>query len=292
MMTRSEQKTAHPAARRTTGATVTVDRPIAAGVGGTGGSQALAWAVEYTARTGESLVLLQVVAPGSPLDRSISDPTHAEVELIDPPLAHALTTTQARLGGHRAILKIRGGEPSACLTEASAGARLLVIGDGAGGRTVQRVIRHAHCPVVVVRTGATNPDAPFAGHVVAAVDGSAASRAALDFAVGYATDNALPLTAVHVCERDPQDRRGLLADELAPWARARPPVPIRCAVLRGSVTDRLIRAGAGAYLLVLGDKRRGIIGRVRTGDVPLTVSTEAPCPVAIVPLEQRDGEPP
>src|SRR5690349_12781160 len=133
MMTSSKQDARHPQARRIAGDTGAADRPITAGVGGTGGSQALAWAAEYAVRTGASLVLLQVVVPGSPLDRSIGDPSHAEVDLIDPALARALTAAQARLGGHRAVLKIRSGEPSECLTEASAGARLLVIGDGAGG---------------------------------------------------------------------------------------------------------------------------------------------------------------
>ncbi|WP_125810212.1 universal stress protein [Actinoplanes sp. ATCC 53533] len=65
--------------------------PVAAGVGGVGGWQALAWAVEEADRSGASLVLLHVCAPGSPLDRATSEPTTAEVELADPALAHALS---------------------------------------------------------------------------------------------------------------------------------------------------------------------------------------------------------
>jgi len=63
-------------------------------------------------------------------------------------------------------------------------------------------------------------------------------------------------------------------------------------LLQAFVVSRVVRAaGVGAALLVVGDKRRGVIGRARTGDVPMTVATEAPAPVAIVPLEQREGEP-
>jgi hypothetical protein len=57
------------------------------------------------------------------------------------------------------------------------------------------------------------------------------------------------------------------------------------------VVDALLRAGAGARLLVVGDKRRGVVGRARTGDVPLTLATEAICPVAVVPIDQREGDP-
>jgi nucleotide-binding universal stress UspA family protein len=76
---------------------------------------------------------------------------------------------------------------------------------------------------------------------------------------------------------------------VAPWIRACPLVPTRCSVLAGPVGDELIQAAGGARLLVIGDKRRIVIGRARTGDVPLTVATEAPCPVAVVPLAQRDA---
>lgn len=50
----------------------------------------------------------------------------------------------------------------------------------------------------------------------------------------------------------------------------------------------LIGAGRKARLLVLGDKRRGVMGRLRTGDVPLTVALDASCPVALVPFDQTE----
>ena len=282
-------------------------RPIAVGVGGAGGWQALAWAAEEADRTGVRLVLLHVCVPGSPLERH-GDLTPAEVELTDPPLARALANTRARLGGQRAALQIRGGDPTACLVDASAGAGLLVIGAGEGGRTMRRVLRHAHCPVIVVRPATPGPGAPLAGHVVAGVDGSTAGHAALEFAFGYAAGHHLPLAAVHVSAESRDDyfyddttlsthfttepaALELLAAEVEPWTLKYPAVPIRRAVLCGSAADGLIRAGAGARLLVVGDKRRGFIGRARTGDVPLTVAADAPCPTAVVPLDQSEGQP-
>jgi nucleotide-binding universal stress UspA family protein len=281
---------------------------IGVGYGGVGGSQALSWAVEEAERTDARLVLLHVCVPGAPLDRATGDPAPTVVELIDPPLARALARTRARLGGRRADLKIRSGEPSVRLVDASVGVLLLVIGAGEGGRTVRRVLRHAHCPVVVVRPDEAVRPGPFAGHVVAGVDGSPAGRRAMEFAFTYAAKHGLPLAAVHVSERSRDDyfyddvtlsvhfavepaALELLAEETEPWAVKYPAVPIRRAVLHGSVADALIRAGGGARLLVVGDRRRGVIGRARTGDVPLTVAADAPCPVAVVPLDQREGEP-
>ncbi|MCU7729419.1 universal stress protein [Actinoplanes sp. KI2] len=261
--------------------------PIAAGVGGAGGWRALTWAVELATHTGEQLILLHVCVPGSPLQRIAGQPTPAEVEVVDPALARAYATVRSRLGRDRTTLKICTGHASEELTETSAGARLLIIGDGEGGRTVRRVVRQAHCPVVVVRPIGRAAATPYPGHVVAGVDDSPASRSALEMAYAYAEQNRLPVAALHVSDR--AAAAALLGDAVAPLARAYPLVPTRRSVLAGAVGDQLIHAGAGARLLVVGDKRRGVIGRARTGDVPLTVATEAPCPVAVVPLEQRDA---
>jgi nucleotide-binding universal stress UspA family protein len=265
-----------------------MNQTIAVGIGGAGGWPALGWATEQAERTGARLALVHVCVPYSPLDRLTGDPTAADVELFDPPLARAFTNVQARLGARRTILKILSGEPSLRLVDTSAAVRLLVIGDGEGGHTVRRILRHAYCPVVVARPVSPATRAPFAGHVVVGVDGSGASRAALELAFAYARDHRLPIAAIHVSETG---RADLLAREVDPWAGKFPAVVVHRAVLDGAVTERLIDSAVGARLLVIGDKRRGVTGRARTGDVPMTVATEAPSPVALVPLEQLEGEP-
>jgi len=261
---------------------------IAVGIGGAGGWPALSWATEQAERTGARLALVHVCVPGSPLDRLTGDPTAAEVEVVDPPLARAFANVQARLGTRRTVLKIRSGEPSLRLVDASASVRLLVIGDGEGGHTVRRILRHCYCPVVVARPVTRAGRAPFDGHVVVGVDGSLAGRAALEFAFTHADQHRLPIAAVHVAETGDGD---LLSAEVAPWAEKFPGVAVHRAIRTGAVSDQLIDAAVGARLLVVGDKRRGVIGRARTGDVPMTVATEAPAPVALVPLEQLEGEP-
>ncbi|BCJ50251.1 hypothetical protein Asp14428_17260 [Actinoplanes sp. NBRC 14428] len=278
---------------------------VAVGVGGAGGQAALAWAVEEAERAGARLVLVRVCPPGSPLDRLAGVPHGAGVELIDPVLARAYAGAQTRLGGHRVALRVCGGDPAEVLVDASAGAGLLVVGAGGTGRTVRRVVRHASCPVVVVRAQLP-PDggAPLAGHLVVGVDGSPASRAALEFGFAQADEHRFPLAAVHVSEASRDDyfyddvtlsthfavepaALELLAAETEAPALEHPAVPVRRAVLHGTVAEALIRAGAGARLLVVGDKRRGIVGRVRTGDVPAAVAAGAHCTVALVPEVPR-----
>ena len=266
-------------------------RSIAVGMGGAGSGQALAWATEEAERTGSRLILLHVCVPGSALDGISGDPTPAQVELFNPGLARALTSTRARLGGRRATLKIRSGEPADRLAAASSGVGLLVIGAGEGGRTVRRILRHTFCPVVVARPAPADSAAPFAGRVVAAVDESVAGHIALEFAFSYAAEHHFPLAAVNVAATDQaaSAARDLLSAELEPWVRKFPDVPAEIVARRGSVPDELIRVGGGVRLLVVGDKRRGVIGRARTGDVPAMVASEATCPVAVVPVQRREG---
>jgi nucleotide-binding universal stress UspA family protein len=283
-----------------------VRRTIAAGFGGTGGLQALGWATEEAEQTGADLVIVHACPSGTPLDVPLGTPTPARVALIDPPLAQKAAAVCARLGGHRVTLKIRGHDVSLALVDASWTADLLVVGTGSTGLTIRRTLRHAHCPVVVVRPIRQGRGAPFAGHVVVGVDGSDAGRAALEFAFGYAAEHHLPVAAAHVSAHSDDDyfyddvtlsthfaiepaALRLLGSEIEPWVLKYPRVRVRRAVLSGTVADGLLRAGRGAHLLVVGHKRRGVVGRARTGDVPLAVAGQAGCPVAVVPLEALEG---
>ncbi|RZU54597.1 nucleotide-binding universal stress UspA family protein [Krasilnikovia cinnamomea] len=279
---------------------------VAAGVGGAGGWQTLAWAAEQAGyQTGMRLELLRVAEPGSPLAGLAGEPAPALLELADPALSRALSATRTQLGGHRVHLRIQVGDPGTALAAASAGADLLVIGSGGDGHTVRRIVHHARCPVVVVRPVSAGRGAPLAGHVVVGVDGSAAGRAALEFGFAYADEHRLPVAAAHVSARTADDffsdevtvsphgateppALQLLGAEVEPWMLRYPRSRVRRAVLNGRVADGLRRAGLGAHLLVVGDKHRGLLARTRTGDVPLTVARRAGCPVAVVPIGQAE----
>ena len=273
---------------------------VAAGVGGTGGWQALAWATHEADESQARLMLLRVSPSGSPLAALTGQPPVDRLERADPELARAVRATVTRPGGQR-VLRVLTGEPGTALAEASAGADLLVIGADHAGTTAQRIVRLAHCPVVLV-TPLPAGQETFPGTIVVGLDRDAAGWVALDFAFSYADEHHLPLTVAYV---DPECSGDYLYDEATPSARVpvepaarellsaaiqprqirHPQVRARRAVLRGRVTDDLVRAGAGARLLVVGDRHRPA---THSGDAPLALAERARCPVAVVPYDD-DG---
>ncbi|MCA2219298.1 universal stress protein [Jidongwangia harbinensis] len=276
-------------------------RTIVAGVGGARGWAALTWAAEEADATDSRLVVLRAHAPDTLLARFPDRPS--VLELADPSLAHAVGALRTRLGGQRVALRTSAAAPESVLTESPAD--LIVIGAGGAGTTVRRILRHARCPVVVVRGLPGGRGAAFAGHVVVAVDGSTSGRAALRFAFAWADQHHVPLAAVHVCPDEthehvthPRSRAALdaqalqlLRHQVEPYTITYPAVRVRRAVLRGPVPEALMQAGIGAYLLVVGGRRHGPTGWPRHDGVPLVMARTADCPVAVVPRTQREGDP-
>ena len=276
-------------------------RTVAVGLGGTGGGHALAWASEHALRTGSRLVLLHACPTGSPLARRPGTPPMAQGELVDPPLARAVSAARTTLGSRNVSLRILEGDPGTALVDASAGVGMLVIGAGGGGSTVRRVIRQAPCPVIVARPGHDDHNSSLAGQVLVGIDADPAGRAAVAYAFAYAEQHRLPVTAARVTAADRSEdvsRAGdltaamdLLRTEVEPWKQKYPQVPVRSTVLHGAVGTGLVWVAGGAHLLVLGNRHRGPLGRSHTGDVPLTIARHARCPVAVIPADHHEGEP-
>jgi nucleotide-binding universal stress UspA family protein len=269
-------------------------RTIAVGLGGAGGTTALAWAADEAARCGARLLLLRVSPSCSPLARFTGDPPHERLELVDPRLAR-IVAAACHAGVEERVLRIVVGEPGPALAQAARTADLLVIGSGGRGNTVREVVRHARIPVVVARGTPGGRGSTFADHVVVGVDGAAAGRAALDFAFCYADRHDLPVAAAYVAASGPAGFDPAAADrlraEVAPWSAQHPRTRVRRTVLHDHVADGLLRAGLGAHLLVVGNRHHGAVPRTRTTDVPGAVARTADCPVAVIPINHREGTP-
>ncbi|TKK81172.1 universal stress protein [Herbidospora galbida] len=185
-----------------------------------------------------------------------------------------------------------GGDPRQELIEASAEADLLVVGDsGMGtlrglliGSVALGVAGHAHCDVVVVRASAAAPDA----EVVVGVDGSAAQADVLDFAFREAAARGADLRAVLAWSwRDllgggPEASRQALAKALAEGRERHPDVHPSMEIVEGSPVDVLRQAAAGAGLLVVGSRGRGLLTGMILGSVSQALLHVAPCPVVVV----------
>lgn len=277
---------------------------IAVGVASTATSwQALAWAADEAATTGGHLVVCHGCPAESVLGRYPAAVPLAVLELADPPLARAVAATRARLGGERVSVRIRPERHAVeLLADAARDADLLVLGAPShGGRreTTHRLLGRAPVPTVVVRP-LHGRAGPFAGHVVVGVDGSEPSVAGLEFAFGYAATHRVPLVAVHAVAEAagdfwfddamlethfPTEPAGLrlLAEQVEPWSHKYPDVPVKRAVYAGRALPALLRAAAGARLLVLGARGHGPAARALLGSVSHGAVDRAAGPVAVAP---------
>jgi len=271
-------------------------------------SAALLWAVAEAGETG----MLLVVGYACPADSALAAPGAGTrmslLELVEPSLARAVAAAKQRLGGDRVAVVARAEPPGEMLVGLAESSDLLVIGSPAGrgwlerGSTTHYVVRHARCPVVVVRqpsgTLDTGEGGPFRGNVVVGVDGTASAQAALQFGFGYAVEHRRPLVALNVIPFAETDlwyddellethvtvesaALELLAQEVEPWEHKYPDVAVKRAVFMGRPLDGIVRAADGAALLVVGDSSHGRV-RQMLGSVSHGVIDRARCPVAVV----------
>jgi nucleotide-binding universal stress UspA family protein len=140
--------------------------------------------------------------------------------------------------------------------------------------------------------------------VVAGVDASAASLAAIRWAAGEAAYRDTTLQLLHACvfEGPParvHDDSELLLEHVhrvlrrgAEIAReAAPGIQVETQVQVGLAVDLLLAGSAGASLVVLGSHGLGGLRGALIGSVALRVAAEAACPVVVVRGHSRPGGP-
>ncbi len=218
------------------------------------------------------------------------------------------------------------GDPVDQLTKLAGAQDILVLGAAGRGRLGSFVLgslafecaQSALGPVVVVRANALAGDAdasggaataarggPAPGPVIAAVDGSAASRRALQFAAEESRAHQVPLVAVHVLYPDyvlQHDGGSMNGDMLDPvesaWAQLQaivraeasaPTPPAHAVVVTGDPAAELIGRSATASLMVVGLERMGPRLGTLLGSVSMRLLRQAECPVAVVSESWRNG---
>ncbi|MFF5229601.1 universal stress protein [Dactylosporangium sp. NPDC000521] len=295
---------------RGTGATTetapSTDRPcrrIGVGVDGTeSGWTALSWACDE-AEAGAADIAVRHTDP--PHRIRGPGPDLPVLERVDPVLARHLHAARDRLGGQHVDFDVADGGAVDALLDLADRADLLVLGAAVPAHlghlsTAARVAAHAPVPVVIVPAPAPpHRRGPFAGHVVVAVDGSAASHSAIRFGFRYAHRHRVPLAAVHVSARAVGDfwfdettlethfatepeSIGLLAASVEPVSAGFPQVPLKRAVFLGPPVEGLRRAAGGAVLLVLGRHGHRLPAPLRLGSVSRAFADRPPGAVAIV----------
>jgi len=232
--------------------------------------------------------------------------------------AETVTTRIATLTGRPADhidVRVDVGSPDEVIVEAAeeSGAGLLVLGvsgsdqsDPGLGDTALRIVRHAHCPILLVRSG------PAKGPVLGATDLSEPAQEAVRTASFWAGERGEPLVTLHVVDFSPIV---VVPEAFGPGI----PIPVsgeeHNAILKaaeerlaeslekaGIKGDRLIEEGVpaeqivaaadeiDASLIVIGASGGGGLRRLLLGSVAEDVLRAAPCSVLVV-RNQPAGHP-
>ncbi|GIE29719.1 hypothetical protein Ait01nite_027640 [Actinoplanes italicus] len=171
--------------------------------------------------------------------------------------------------------------PAPVLIAEADGAALAVVGHRHGatttalGRSVaDRLARHHRGPVLLVRMPGWPGGADFGRRpMVAAVDGSAPAREAVDFALAEARVRGCELTLLHVVG----DRM-----DLARRLETRDGVPVHHRILSGDPIAALIEESGRAAAIVVGRYRRGGRSGSLLRPAAAQLAQNARCPVFLV----------
>lgn len=134
--------------------------------------------------------------------------------------------------------------------------------------------------------------------IVVGVDGSPASRAALQWAVDYAGISGVALQAVIAWHYPSTGMWGIDADfesfahgaleeALKPVVDAHPEMDIESCVVEGPAAQVLLDVARTAELLVVGSRGHGAFAGMLLGSVSTHCVHHARCPVVVVPGEER-----
>jgi nucleotide-binding universal stress UspA family protein len=196
--------------------------------------------------------------------------------------------------------------PAAMLVNASETASLVVLGsaglpravDVVRGATMQKVVAHAHCPVMVT---AHSSDWDATGPIVVGVDASDHSTAALEWAFAEASRQGAPLVAVHTWwweEPNPflsagewedewvevaESQKLELSEMLAGWREKYPDVVVSPTLVRGQAAEVLQEVSDSSRLVVVGTRGRGGFAGLLLGSVSSQTAHHSRCPVVVVP---------
>ncbi len=200
--------------------------------------------------------------------------------------------------------KLVYGHPAAVLQKAAKRALLTVVGShGANritvalGSVAAAVAEGCPGPVAVIHDAVTTSTGP----VVVGVDGSATSRAAMEYAFAAADSRKVPLIAVH-CWSDPSidgpvpayaadvltvrqiqdEERELLDRELADWVKKYPDVRVQQAVIHDRPAAGLMDYAPFAQLIVVGSRGHGGVAGMLLGSTGQALIAHGTCPVVIV----------
>jgi len=264
--------------------------PIVVGVdAGRGSGDAFFWALSEARRRQTGVLLLHAA---DAWDAEVAAMSGLTVPMRAAGLIRALRLVANRLAPDvRTMSQVAGGAAADALVEASHRAAMLVIGsrgragltESALGSVSQRVVAHAHCPVVVVPPGGARM---VTRRIAVGVDDLAAGHPVLDFAAAHAQRCGAILCLLHAHGATSSES----AQEQLRHAAAHvhwhyPDVLVERAAVPEEAVAALVAEAARSDLLVLGCRHTDEEFGCRIGAVPASVLPQVSCPVTLVSRE-------
>jgi nucleotide-binding universal stress UspA family protein len=269
---------------------------IVAGYDGSPGSaEAVRWAAREAEARGTTLTVCLAWAPDHvelPTESAICDLARQHGKEI---LARGLPYAQSVLGPARVHAALIGGPAARVLCECSHTAEMVVVGSRGHselpglrlGSVSWQLAGHASGRVVIVG-GRWRPVNESPGPVLAGLDGSPASQAALTFAFEEAALRDVPLVVLCALGDAPGVLGGAHAMEehfsqiMTAEEKEHPEVTVLRQVAVGTARSALLTAAAGAQMLIVGCRGHGGFEGMNLGSVAQAVLHCAPCPVGLV----------
>ncbi|MGO8967429.1 universal stress protein [Mycobacterium sp.] len=192
--------------------------------------------------------------------------------------------------------------PGPALVDRSEGAELIVVGtDGRGaltrgllGSVSSGLVRHAGCPVAVIREGETQMPHPANAPVLVGVDGSSASELATEIAFDEASRRHVGLIALHAWSNKElvdvpgvnwpavkADEERLMSEALAGWQERYPDVTVNKLLVCDKPARAIVETSQSAQLVVLGSHGRNALTRTFLGSVSNAVVQSVRVPVIV-----------
>jgi nucleotide-binding universal stress UspA family protein len=280
---------------------------IAVAVDGSPSSNvAVSWAAREAAMRNIPLTVVHAVATPTVTFPPVPYPESLVTNLEDEgkrAIMHATKIAEDAMPADRKVAigrELVYATPAAALLTLSDTAEMIVMGShgrgslarGLLGSVSSTVVRHANCPVAVVRDEEL-PDRRQAP-VLLGTDGSPASELATEIAFDEASRRGVDLVAIHawsdsalseVFEIDwpsvEEETQRSLAESLAGWRERYPDVTVHRLIARDRPAQHLINKSETAQLVVVGSHGRGGLARMLLGSVSNAVLHSVKVPVIV-----------
>ena len=151
------------------------------------------------------------------------------------------------------------------------------------GSTIENVLRHTHCPVLIITTSASQREPK---RILLPLGGAHLEPKALEnVAMNTAKSFNAQLTALYVMEKGKGDKGRAHAEKIlenAAWKAKHFEVKLKKAIEHGDPGEVILRYADSHDLIIMGAGKKGIFRGVVLGNVAREICAPSPVPIILV----------